>query len=78
MLYTLDWLSFADIVIAIIFIAPMKDPIKNIWVIEFGIISCITAFPANFIFGYNHQIPLIWSFLDCIFGIIGAGLLFCC
>ncbi len=51
MLYTLDWLGFAHIVIAIIFIAPMKDPIKTIWVIELGIISCIATFPSIFIFG---------------------------
>jgi len=51
MLYTFDWLGFAHIVIAILLIAPMKDPIKSLWVIEFAIISCITTFSAIFIFG---------------------------
>src|SRR5690349_6224095 len=38
--YGYDWLAFAHLVIAIAFIGPYKDPIKNKWVIEFGMIAC--------------------------------------
>jgi len=32
--YGYDWLAFAHIIIAIAFIGPYKDPVKNKWVIE--------------------------------------------
>jgi hypothetical protein len=36
--YGTDWLAFAHFAIAIAFIGPIKDPLRNIWVIEFGMI----------------------------------------
>ena len=33
MLYGTDWLAFAHVVIAIAFIGPLRDPVKNRWVI---------------------------------------------
>jgi hypothetical protein len=43
--YGTDWLAFAHIVIATAFIGPLIDPVKNIWVIQFGMIACIMVFP---------------------------------
>ncbi len=43
--YGTDWLAFAHIVIAVAFIGPLKDPVKNIWIIEFGMISCLMVIP---------------------------------
>src|SRR4051812_28571148 len=34
--YGTDWLAFGHFVIALAFIGPLRDPVKNIWVIEFG------------------------------------------
>ncbi|MGZ6519971.1 MAG: hypothetical protein ACXVED_20505, partial [Bacteroidia bacterium] len=34
--YGTDWLAFAHIVIATVFIGPLINPVKNIWVIQFG------------------------------------------
>src|SRR5271166_1946199 len=45
MAYGTDWLSFAHFVIAIAFIGPLRDPVKNIWVIEFGMIACALVVP---------------------------------
>src|ERR1700749_3586293 len=36
--YGTDWLAFAHIVIATVFAGPLKDPVRNIWVIQFGMI----------------------------------------
>jgi len=33
--YGYDWLAFAHFVLAILFIGPYRDPIRNIWVIQF-------------------------------------------
>jgi hypothetical protein len=64
-------LAFAHLVIAIAFIGPMRDPIKNIWVIEFGMISCILIIPLAIIAGSIRQIPWYWQAIDCSFGVFG-------
>lgn len=76
--YGTDWLAFAHLVIAIAFLGPLKDPVRNIWVIEFGIIACIAVFPLAFIAGQVRGIPLYWRFIDCSFGVIGGTLLILC
>ena len=69
--YGTDWLAFAHIVIAVAFIGPLRDPIRNIWVIEFGMIACILILPWAFIFGIVRTIPMFWTVIDMSFGIFG-------
>jgi hypothetical protein len=71
LLYGYDWLAFAHFILAILFIGPYKDPIKNIWVIEFGMIACLLIFPLAFIAGYFRGIPIGWRLIDCSFGVFG-------
>jgi hypothetical protein len=33
--YGYDWLAFAHLVIAVAFIGPLRDPVRNKWVMEF-------------------------------------------
>ncbi|NVM64006.1 hypothetical protein FHW88_002295 [Mucilaginibacter sp. SG538B] len=69
--YGTDWLAFGHLVIAMAFVGPLKDPVKNIWIIEFGMIACIMVFPLAFIAGPIRSIPVYWRFIDCCFGIFG-------
>jgi hypothetical protein len=69
--YGYDWLAFAHIVLAIVFIGPYKDPVKNKWVIEFGTIACLLVIPFALIAGYSRHIPFWWRLGDCSFGILG-------
>jgi hypothetical protein len=69
--YGTDWLAFAHIVIAIAFLGPLKDPVKNIWVVEFGIIACLLVIPLALICGSIRGIPFFWRLLDCSFGVVG-------
>ena len=69
--YGYDWLAFAHLVIAVAFIGPLRDPVRNKWVIQFGIISCFMVFPLAFIAGYIRGIPIYWQLIDCSFGVIG-------
>ena len=69
--YGTDWLAFAHVVIAIAFWGPLKDPVKNIWVVEFGMIACILVIPLALIWGPIRGIPLFWRIIDCSFGVIG-------
>lgn len=69
--YGYDWLAFAHFVLAILFIGPLKDPVKNKWVIEFGIIACMLIIPFAMIAGHFRGIPFWWRLIDCSFGMIG-------
>ncbi|WP_316766114.1 hypothetical protein [Pedobacter frigiditerrae] len=68
--YGTDWLAFAHVMLAILFIGPLKNPIKNKWVIQFGIICCVSIIPLAFIAGHIRQIPFFWQMIDCSFGVI--------
>jgi hypothetical protein len=76
--YGYDWLAFAHIVLAVLFIGPLKDPVKNKWVIEFGIIACLLIIPFALIAGYVRGIPFGWRLLDCSFGFFGIIPLLIC
>ena len=70
--YGTDWLAFAHLVLALVFVGPLIDPVKNIWVIQFGIMACIGVFPLAFIAGSIRGIPFYWQLLDCSFGVFGC------
>jgi hypothetical protein len=69
--YGYDWLAFAHYVLAILFIGPLKDPVRNKWVIEFGMLACALIIPFAFIAGHFRQIPIAWRLIDCSFGLFG-------
>jgi hypothetical protein len=70
--YGTDWLAFAHIVIAIAFIGPWRDPVRNVWVLEFGIIACVLVIPLAMVCGPLRGIPWFWRLIDSSFGVIGA------
>ena len=74
--YGTDWLAFAHIVIGVAFIGPYRDPVKNIWVIQFGMIASVMVFPLAFIAGPIRGIPFFWTLIDCSFGVFGFLLLY--
>jgi len=69
--YGTDWLAFAHIVIAVAFIGVINDPVRNIWVLEFGMIACILVIPLALIAGSVREIPVFWRLIDCSFGGFG-------
>ncbi|HEV2135394.1 MAG TPA: hypothetical protein VGR47_14260 [Terracidiphilus sp.] len=76
--YGTDWLAFAHLVIAIAFIGPFFDPVRNKWVITFGLIACAGVIPLAMIAGAVRGIPIGWRLIDCSFGIFGAIPLLIC
>jgi hypothetical protein len=70
--YGTDWLAFAHIVIAIAFIGPWRDPVRNRWVITFGLIACAGIIPLAIIAGAARGIPFGWRLIDCSFGAFGC------
>jgi hypothetical protein len=76
--YGTDWLAFAHLMLAILFIGVLRDPVKNVWVIEFGMIACICIFPLALIAGHIRQVPVFWRLIDCSFGAFGIIPLIIC
>ena len=76
--YGTDWLAFAHLVLAIVFFGPLRDPIRNKWVLQFGVIACASVVPLALIAGAYRGIPVLWRFIDCSFGIFGAIPLLTC
>ncbi|MFI6337304.1 hypothetical protein [Streptomyces sp. NPDC050535] len=71
-LYGTDWLAFAHLAIAVAFYGPYRDPVRNIWVVEFGMIACAGIIPLALICGPIRGIPFWWTLIDMSFGILGV------
>ncbi len=69
--YGFDWLAFAHVVLGILFVGAILDPVRNLWVITFGVIACILVIPWSFVFGHVRGIPFSWQLIDCAFGLVG-------
>jgi hypothetical protein len=76
--YGTDWLAFAHLVIAVAFVGPLRDPIRNVWVVQFGMIACAMVIPLALIAGQARGIPLGWRLIDCSFGVFGIVPLWIC
>jgi hypothetical protein len=76
--YGTDWLAFAHLVIAVAFIGPYLDPVRNKWVITFGLIACAGVIPLALIAGPVRGIPFGWRLIDSSFGICGCIPLLIC
>jgi hypothetical protein len=70
--YGTDWLAFAHLAIAVAFIGPYVDPVRNKWVVTFGLIACAGVIPLALIAGQVRGIPFAWRLVDCSFGIAGS------
>lgn len=70
--YGTDWLAFGHFVIAIAFFGAWRDPVRNIWLFDFGLIACALIIPYALIFGEVRGIPIGWRLIDCSFGVLGA------
>jgi hypothetical protein len=70
--YGTDWLAFAHLVIAVAFWGPIKDPVRNVWVVQFGMIACAAVVPLALIAGSVRGIPWWWQLVDTSFGVLGV------
>jgi hypothetical protein len=70
--YGTDWLAFGHLVIAVAFIGPWIDPVRNKWFVTFGLIACAGVIPLAMIAGEVRGIPFGWRLIDCSFGVFGC------
>ena len=78
MAYGTDWLAFGHFAIAVAFIGPLRDPVRNVWVYTFGLIACVLILPYAFLCGAMRGIPVYWRLIDCSFGVLGFIPLWIC
>lgn len=76
--YGTDWLAFGHFVIAVAFVGVLRDPVRNRWLFDFGLIACVMVIPFALIFGAVRDIPFWWRLIDCSFGVFGAIPLWLC
>jgi len=76
--YGTDWLAFGHLMIALAFVGPLRDPVRNRWVISFGMIACVLVVPWALAFGPLRGIPFFWRLIDCSFGVVGIVPLWIC
>jgi len=76
--YGTDWLAFGHLAIAVAFLGPLRDPVRNRWVLVFGLIACAGVIPLALIAGEIRGIPIYWRVIDCSFGVFGAVPLLLC
>jgi hypothetical protein len=69
--YGTDWLAFAHLVLATAFLGAIVDPVRNKWVLQFGVIACVGVLPLALIAGPLRGIPPMWRAIDCSFGVFG-------
>jgi hypothetical protein len=76
--YGTDWLAFGHFVIAIAFVGALRDPVRNRWLFDFGLIACVLVIPYSLTFGAIRGIPFWWRLIDCSFGVFGFVPLWLC
>ena len=78
MAYGTDWLAFGHFVIALAFVGALREPVRNRWLYQFGMIACALVIPYAMILGGVRGIPIGWRLIDCSFGVIGFVPLWLC
>jgi hypothetical protein len=76
--YGTDWLAFGHFVIALAFIGALREPVRNRWLFDFGLMACVLVVPYALIFGGWRGIPLWWRLIDGSFGVLGFVPLWWC
>ena len=76
--YGTDWLAFGHFVIAIAFVGALRDPVRNRWLFDFGLIACVLVIPFALVCGGLRGIPIWWRLIDCSFGVVGFTPLWFC
>ncbi len=75
MLYAHDWLAFAHIVLAIIFAGAIRDPVRNKWIVQCGLVMCLLVPVLAGVFVPIRGLPWQWFFIDTAFGLVAGALL---
>ena len=68
--YGTHWLAFAHLAIAVAFLGPLVNPVRNIRIIRCGMIMCAGIVPLALLAGSVRGIPWGWMLIDISFGVV--------
>jgi hypothetical protein len=75
LLYAHDWLAFAHIMLAILFLGALRDPVRNKWIVQCGLIMCLLILVLAGAGIPLRGLPWQWFFVDAAFGVVAGVLL---
>jgi hypothetical protein len=67
LLYGFDWLAYAHLMLAVLFAMVLKDPVRNVLVLRFGLVCCACVPILAGACIPLRGIPLPWFLLDASF-----------
>jgi hypothetical protein len=67
MLYAHDWLAFAHVMLAILFAGAAKDPVRNKWIVQCGLIMCASVPVLACVCIPLRNLPSFWFWIDFAF-----------
>jgi hypothetical protein len=71
MFYGTDWLAFGHLVVGLAFVGALRDPVRNRWLYQFGMLACALVPIWALVFGHIRGIPVWWRMIDAAFGVVG-------
>lgn len=76
--YETDREGLSRILLGLLFLGPYRDPDRNRWVIDFGLLSCAAMVGLAFIAGPIRSIPVPWRWVDAGLAVLCAIPLLLC
>jgi hypothetical protein len=67
LLYAGDWLAFAHIMLAILFAGAIRDPARNVWIVQCGLIMCLGVPILAGVCVPLRGLPWQWFLVDAAF-----------
>jgi hypothetical protein len=67
LLYAGDWLAFAHIALAVLFAGAMRDPVRNVWIVQCGLLMCLGVPILAGACVPLRGLPWMWFFVDFAF-----------
>jgi hypothetical protein len=67
LMYGYDWLAFAHVMLAILFAGAIRDPVRNKWIVQCGLIMCALVPVLGAICIPLRHIPIMWMWIDFAF-----------
>jgi hypothetical protein len=56
----------------VLFAGPLRDPVRNKWTVQWGVIACAGIVPPAVACGPVRGIPWGWTLVDSSFGVLGV------
>ena len=78
MVYGTDWLAFGHFMFAVVFVGAARDPVRNRWLYQFGMIACALIPLWALVFGHVRGIPVWWQLVDVVLGVLGFIAMWLC